>query len=123
MSADRIRLHGVACRCRIGVPAAERRKRQRILVDVSLGLDLRKAGQTDDLKRSVDYHALERTLRQAAESGERMLLERLAEDLARTALMFDGRVRAVTVAVRKKPAVMPQTREVAVEVRRIRRRR
>ncbi|MFH1725715.1 MAG: dihydroneopterin aldolase [Elusimicrobiota bacterium] len=116
--ADRIRINGIACRCRIGVPARERRARQRILVDAALEADLRAAGRTDSLRRSVDYHALEKLLCEEAEAGVFSILERLAEVLARAALAFDKRVRSVTIVVRKSPAAMPKTREVAVEITR-----
>ncbi|MFH2201558.1 MAG: dihydroneopterin aldolase [Elusimicrobiota bacterium] len=117
---DRITLRDIKCRCRIGVPAAERRKKQTLRIDAALETGLRRAGRSDDLRHSVDYFALERRLRETAESVERRLIERLAEDLARTALRFDRRIRAVTITVRKKPALMPQTGVVEVTVRRAR---
>lgn len=115
---DKLRLEGVACRCRVGVPAEERRRRQRVELDAELALDLRAAGADDDLERSVDYHALERALRAAAESREFRLLEALAERAAAAALAFDLRIRTVTLAARKRPAVMPRTRAVAVVIER-----
>lgn len=113
---DRIHLKGVRARCRVGVPAWERRKPQRVLFDVSLAVDLARAGRTDDLRHSVDYWGLEKRLRAAAEGGEFRLLESLAETLAREALAFDRRVKEVRVSASKTPAVMPRTREVVVEI-------
>lgn len=118
---DRIRLEGIACRVRLGVPAAERRRRQTVLVDIILELDLRAAGRRDDVRATVDYGSLEKAVRAAAEAGERRLVERLAEELAALALARERRCRAVSVAVRKRPAAMPRTREVVVELRRRRR--
>ena len=115
---DRIHLLGIAARCRVGVPADERKKPQRVIIDATLELDLRRAGKTDALNAVPDYHALENRLRAAAQTGERKLLENLAERLASEALGFDRRIRAVIVRVEKKPAVMPKTRAVAVEITR-----
>lgn len=115
---DVIRLNAISCRCRIGVPAWERKNRQPIVIDAALKADLRRAGRTDDIRHSPDYFALEKLLRRAAEEGEYRLLERLAEVLAEAALKFDRRIRSVSISVRKKPELMPKTREVAVEIER-----
>ncbi|MDE2491353.1 MAG: dihydroneopterin aldolase [Elusimicrobia bacterium] len=118
--SDIVRLTGVACRVRVGVPAAERRRRQRVLVDAALETDVRRAAARDDFREAVDYQAVERLLRAEAESGERALVETLAERLAAAVLRAQPRVAAATVRVRKTPAAMPGTREVSVEVRRTR---
>lgn len=119
-SHDKIILEAITCRCRIGVPAAERRRRQTIHVDAELELNLTRAGMSDDLRFSPDYQGLERLLRTCAETKERRLLEHLAEDLAHAALAFSKKIRAVTLRVRKKPAVMPKTGAVIVLIRRSR---
>ncbi len=118
---DRIWLLGVACRVRLGVPEAERRRPQMIRLDVGLELPTAAAARSDDFKATADYVAIERRVRACAEGRPRRLLERLAEDVAAAALACDRRVRAVTVRARKRPAVMPRTSEVVVEIRRLRR--
>lgn len=115
---DSLQLRAVVCRCRIGVPASERKNRQKILVDVKLELSLTRAGKSDDVKHVPDYFSLEKRLRKKAEEGERKLLEKLAEDLAGVTLKFDRRIRAVTIRARKSPAAMPKIRDVVVEIRR-----
>lgn len=115
---DFIRLEGVACRVRLGVPAAERAKRQTVLVDLALELDLRAAGRSDDFRNAADYWALEKAVRREAEGRERCLVEALAEDLAALALRLERRARSVRVRVLKRPAVMPRTRAVVVELER-----
>lgn len=117
---DRIWLRGVECRVRLGVPAWERKKLQKVLIDVGMELDLRAAGKSDEAGDTVDYWAVERAVRRRARTGSRRLAERLAAELARAVLGLDRRIRRVSVAVRKKPAVMPGTEEVIVEVRRVR---
>jgi len=113
---DKIRLLGVECRCRIGVPGWERRKPQKLLLDVCLAVPLRAAGQSDDFKKTPDYCALETRLRVLAERSRFQLIEALAEALAKAALAFDRRIRRVEITVRKTPIVMPKTREVSVEI-------
>jgi dihydroneopterin aldolase len=120
MNADLVWLMGVECRCRVGVPAAERRRRQRIWVDVGLEVDAARAAARDDFRRAADYQAVETAVRAEAESGERALVETLAERLAAAVLRSQPLASAATVRVHKRPAAMPRTREVVVEIRRTR---
>ncbi|MDD5303423.1 MAG: dihydroneopterin aldolase [Elusimicrobia bacterium] len=117
---DMIWLYGVECRSKIGVPAAERARRQKLLVDAGLEVDIRSAAAHDDFRRAVDYGAVEKLIRAEAEAGERCLIETLAARLAAAILRAQPLVAAATIRVRKTPAVMPKTREVAVEIRRTR---
>ena len=117
---DAIALEGLSCRAKVGVPDRERAKRQRVELDVTLELDLCAAARTDDVRASADYRAVERRVREAVESGEFRLLERLADAAARAALAADRRIRAVRVRAAKRPAVMPKTARVVVELRRTR---
>lgn len=121
MSADTVWLMGVECRCRVGVPAAERRRAQKITLDVGLELDAAPAAARDDFRLAADYQAVERAVRAEAETGERALIETLAERVAAAVLRSQPPlVRAAVVRVHKRPAVMPRTREVVVEIRRAR---
>jgi dihydroneopterin aldolase len=116
MSVDHLRLEDVQCRCHLGVPSWERKKRQRIFFTVEVELPLAKAGASDKLTDSLDYHGLEVALRTCAEEKPRKLIEALAKDLVDKALTFDRRIRAVRLAVKKKPSVMPKTGGVVVEI-------
>jgi dihydroneopterin aldolase len=120
MSADTVWLIGVECRCKVGVPAAERAKRQKILFDVGLEVDAAAAARRDDFREAADYWAVEKAVRADAETGERALLETLAERAAAAALKAAPAASAVVVRAHKTPAVMPRTREVRVEIRRTR---
>ncbi|MBI3550660.1 MAG: dihydroneopterin aldolase [Elusimicrobia bacterium] len=117
-NAGRILLLGVECRPRLGVPEWERKKPQKVLVDVELTASLAKAASSDDVRDSIDYWEVEKRVRAAAERGSFKLVERLADRLAREVLDYDRRVAAVLVRVHKTPAVMPRTREIVVELSR-----
>ena len=118
--SDTVWLYGVECRCKVGVPAPERRRRQKILLDLGLEVDVAKAAARDDFRSAADYQAVETAARAEAESGERALVETLAERVAAAVLRSQPFVTAVTVRARKSPAVMPRTREVVVDIRRTR---
>ena len=115
---DRIWLRGIDCRCRVGVPDEEREDPQSLLIDLGLELDLSDAGWNDEVRLTADYAAVEQAVLKLAEKGERRLVEALAKRVAELVLKSQPKVMAVTVVVAKKPAAMPRTREVAVEIRR-----
>ena len=116
--ADMIWLQGVECSVKVGVPSAERARRQKITVDVGLETDIRTAAARDDFRLTADYWAVEKLVRAEAEAGERALIETLAERLASVVLKAKTPATAVIIRVHKTPAVMPKTREVVVEIRR-----
>lgn len=97
---DRIFLEGVRLACRVGVPDEERREAQEILVDLSLFLDLRRAGTTDDLDQTVDYATVLQRMSELVAGREFRLLEGVAEAIASMALDAPG-VERVVVRVRK----------------------
>lgn len=107
-------LVGVECRVRLGVPDWERKKPQKVYLDIALDLLLAKAATSDDVRDTADYAAIEKRVRKAVESGEFRLAERLSAVAANEALSCDRRIRSATVIVHKKPVTMPKTREVSV---------
>jgi len=100
---DRIRLTGLRVRGHHGVLAAERRDGQDFVVDVTLSLDLRAAGGSDDLADTVDYGALAQALAEVVEGEPLDLLEALAGRLAEVCLS-DPRVGSAEVTVHKPAA-------------------
>ena len=112
---DAVLIKGLVCRAHVGVPAPERRKRQKVLLDLELGLDLRKAGQSDRVDQTVDYAAVAREVKGLVEGRPFVLVEAMAESVAGLVL---GRfpIKEVTVRVRK--FSVPGTRSVGVEIQR-----
>ena len=103
---DRIALTGLRVRGHHGVLAEERRDGQDFLVDAVLHLDLRPAGDTDDLTRTVHYGELAERLA-AVVAGEPVdLLETLAARLAQVCLAA-GPVERAEVTVHKPSAPIP----------------
>ena len=75
---------------------------QPLELDLDLALDLAAAGRSDDLADTVDYGAaVRRSPSRWSTDGRFALLEALAERVAEAVLAADGRIEAVTVAVRK----------------------
>src|SRR3989344_4163759 len=105
---DMIRLDGVECRCKVGVPAAERARRQTLLVVGGREVVGRPAAARDDFRLTADYWAIEKLVRAEAESKECALIETLAERLAAAVLKAKTAAAAGAIRVRKTPAGMPQ---------------
>lgn len=118
--ADMVWLYGVECNVLVGVPKKERSRRQKVVIDIGLETDTRAAAATDDFRLAVDYWAVEKAVREVAEKGERQLVETLAEDVAALVLSKMKAVKTIQVAVHKRPAVMPKTRDVVVWITRSR---
>ncbi len=80
----RVLAHGIACRSRIGVTAAERAKPQELLVDIDVTLTAQAPGAPDELGETVDYAKLAAIARAVAGRDEYRLVETLAERIAAT---------------------------------------
>jgi dihydroneopterin aldolase len=99
--SDRIVLHNMVFEGHHGYHEHERATAQPFEIDVELLLDLRPAGNEDDLEKTVDYGKVFTVARQIVESTTLRLLEALAEAIAREVLAGFPAVEEVSVRVRK----------------------
>ena len=118
--SDRIVLHDIRLEGRHGNNPGEQDQPQPFEVDVELEMDLRPAGETDDLDRTVDYGRIYDIVRDVVERRSYRLIEAIAEAISRDVLAA-ARVDAVVVRVRK-PAVQlgGPLDDASVEIRRSR---
>jgi len=100
-SEDRILLEGMVFHGRHGTIAAERDLGQPFIVDIELRLDLRPAGRSDDLTRSVDYGEVHQRAKQIVEGPPVNLTETVAERVAAAILEEYSSVETVRVKVAK----------------------
>lgn len=120
--SDRILLHAMAFDGRHGALEGERAEPQPFEVDVEMTLDLRLAGETDDLAATVDYGAVFEVARRVVETTSRDLLESIAGEIAGDVLAGWPAVDEVVVRVRKmRPPIRGRLAWAGVEVRRRRR--
>jgi D-erythro-7,8-dihydroneopterin triphosphate epimerase len=115
---DRIHIRDLRLRCIIGIDDDERREKQDVTLQVTMHADLRDACRTDEFARTVDYRAAKKRIVKLVEASRYLLLEALAEAVARTCLE-DVRVERVDVQV-EKPGALRFARTVVVDISRAR---
>jgi len=97
---DRILVTGIRELGTHGVLPEEQARPQPFEVDVELGVDLEKAGESDALEDTVDYAAVCEAVSRIVRTERYQLLERLATRIAEVCCA-DERVESVAVTVRK----------------------
>jgi FolB domain-containing protein len=112
---DTITIADLEVRYHVGVPDEERAVPQRLLLTVEMRSDFAVAAATDDLTKTIDYHAVSRRLLAFGEGRSWKLIERLAADVA-DMVLAEFAPASVTVEVKK--FILPETRHVAVKVER-----
>ena len=83
---DSIFVSNLIVTSRIGLTEKERSKSQKVVVDLELFIDLRAAGRSDDILKTIDYRKILEIVRKTSGEGEYNLLEHLAEKIARRLL-------------------------------------
>ncbi|MGG3560776.1 dihydroneopterin aldolase [Neobacillus rhizosphaerae] len=102
-----------------GVFPEENRLGQRFAVDLSVTVDLKKAGETDELNHSVNYGELYQVCKEIVEGEPYKLVEAVAERIASSVLKQFPLVLDVTVKVVKPdPPIPGHYQSVAVEITR-----
>jgi FolB domain-containing protein len=118
MSGDKILIRDLQVRGIIGLNEWEREKRQDILINLTLGVDCRAAGGSDDVADALNYRTLTKAVIAYAESSEHFLVEALATGIARICVV-DFAAERVVVRV-EKPGALRFADSVGVEIHRAR---
>ena len=115
---DRIIIKDLLLRTIIGVNDEERINRQDVLINLTLETDTRAAGRSDDIAQTVNYRTVTKEVIDLVESSRFLLVERLAEEVARLCLA-DPRVLRVQVTV-EKPTALRFASSVGISIERSR---
>lgn len=110
---DRILVRDLLLRGVIGLNDWEREAEQDILVNLELFTDVRAAAAADDPDRIVNYRTVTKAVIAHVAASRPLLVETLAEDIARICLAH-GAVRAVVRV--EKPGALRFARSVGVEI-------
>ncbi|MEP3277144.1 MAG: dihydroneopterin aldolase [Stappiaceae bacterium] len=90
-----------------GLHEEEARLGQRFHIDLECGLDLTEASETDDMKTSVCYASLTKSVEDVVTKSRFYLIERLAGAIAEAAFAVDRKILTVKVRVHKPGAPLP----------------
>jgi dihydroneopterin aldolase len=88
------------------VPEHEKSEAQPFLIDLTVFLDLSRAGASDDLDDTVDYGRLSQEAHDVVEGESHQLIETVAERVAATVLTH-SRVERVIVTIHRPEAPIP----------------
>lgn len=90
--------------CNVGISAEERKRKQKIFIDIELFLSLKKAAENDELKHTVNYSKVCNLVANLIEKKEYRLIEAIAWDISETVLK-EFNVKKVIVEVKKPGAL------------------
>ncbi|MBM7856026.1 dihydroneopterin aldolase [Desulfohalotomaculum tongense] len=117
---DKIIMKGMRFYAYHGALPQEQQLGQQFEVDLELFLDLKAAGKTDDLNKTVSYADVYRLVQEIITGQKFKLIESLAETIA-ARVIADFNVEQVNVQVRKPQAPVPGIfAYMAVEITRTR---
>ena len=115
---DQIHIKDLLLRTIIGINDEERRARQDVLINITLYVDVTKAGLSDNIADAVNYRTITKRIISLVETSRFYLVEKLAARIAEIGLE-DVRVERIIVRV-EKPGALRFARSVGVEVHRSR---
>lgn len=117
---DELSVKGIECFAHHGVFDFERREGQTFVVDLVLGLDTRRAAESDDLEETVNYGTLVMDVKAAVERDAVDLIETVVQRIADVCLK-DRRVEWARVTLHKPDAPIDATySDVALTITRTR---
>ncbi|HJA92832.1 MAG TPA: 2-amino-4-hydroxy-6-hydroxymethyldihydropteridine diphosphokinase [Candidatus Eisenbergiella merdipullorum] len=116
---DQIRIQGLRIYARHGVYEEERKLGQSFYVDARLDMDLRAAGERDDLDFSADYGAVCKKIVEVMTGEDFRLIEAAAHRTAQEVLLSFPAVQSITLTLHKPqaPIALP-FEDVAVRIKR-----
>lgn len=113
---DIIFLTGLTTECIIGIWDWERKVRQKVVIDLEMGADIRKAAATDHIDDTLDYKRVSKRVLAFVGESQFQLVETLTEQIARLVVTeFD--VPWVRVRLNKQGAIRG-SRDVGIVIER-----
>ena len=113
---DQIFLTGLTTDCIIGIWDGERRVKQKVVVDLEMAADIRKAAASDAIEDTLDYKKVSKRLLQFVSESQFQLVETLTERIAQIVVTEFG-VPWVRVRLNKQGAIRG-SRDVGILIER-----
>ena len=113
---DTIFLSGLTAECIIGIWDWERQVRQKVVIDLEMQADIRKAAASDDIRDTLDYKKVSKRLLQFVQESQFQLVETLTEQIAKI-IVTEFDVPWVRVRLNKQGAIRG-SRDVGILIER-----
>ena len=113
---DKIFLSALTTECIVGIWEWERRVKQRIVLDIEMATDIRRAAASDHIDDTLDYKKVSKRVQSFVEASQYQLVETLTEQIARLIVVEFG-VPWVRVRLNKQGAIRG-ARDVGIEIER-----
>jgi dihydroneopterin aldolase len=113
---DIIFLTGLTTECIIGIWDWERKVKQKVVIDLEMGADIRKAAASDAIDDTLDYKRVSKRLLQFVGDSQFQLVETLTERIAEVVVTEFG-VPWVRVKLNKQGAIRG-SRDVGILIER-----
>ena len=113
---DSVEIHGLSCRCIIGIRARERRVSQRVLLDLDLSVDLERAGKSGRIAHTIDYSRASTEIIALLQFRRYSLLEVAAEECAGWLFAAYPAIKDVTLSIAKPQALAGQAESGGVRI-------
>lgn len=111
---DKILINELKVETIIGCFAWERQVKQAVLIDLEIDFDTKAAGNSDNLKQTLDYHLLASVVTEFVANSQFKLIEALAEQIAQLIL---EKFTLTRIAIKiSKIAAIPQAKSVSVSI-------
>ena len=111
---DKIRLESLETKCIIGIFDWERKIRQKIIIDLEIPADARKAARKDRIQDTVDYKSIAKHTLAFVSDSRYQLIEALAEKLA-ASLLQKFKLPEILVRI-SKPGAVRGSKNVSIEI-------
>ncbi|MBH32092.1 MAG: dihydroneopterin aldolase [Gammaproteobacteria bacterium] len=113
---DIIYLKNLKVKTRIGIFDWEKQVDQIINVNIELGVDIKKASETDDIKHALNYKNISKKVINYIENNRFNLIEKLAEKLAEM-ILSETNVLSVELTI-SKPGAIRGSEDVGITITR-----
>jgi dihydroneopterin aldolase len=113
---DIIFLTGLTTECIIGIWDWERKVKQKVVIDLEMGADIRKAAASDHIDDTLDYKRVSKRVLQFVGDSQFQLVETMTEQIARI-IVTEFDVPWVKVRLNKQGAIR-SSRDVGILIER-----
>ncbi len=111
---DKVIIKDLLVRGVIGINDWERKIMQDMLINITLGFDISRAGETDNIDDTINYRSISKRVIEYVETSKHYLVEKLATEIAKICLVeFNAESALIKV---EKPKAVRFAESVGVEI-------